>query len=98
MDVSQSRPDSICCFIIGEGYFMETQIKRADGKLRSLQKSLIFLILEETPQLFHAPAVLFRVFLFQPCYILEFPPDGGVSAQVTCAAPVPVRRPFLEGE
>ena len=62
MDVSQSRPDSICCFIIGEGYFMETQIKRADGKLRSLQKSLIFPYPRRNPAAFPCPGGAFPGF------------------------------------
>ena len=37
----QIGPNSICCyFIIWKGYFLETQIKWAGGKLRSLQKNL----------------------------------------------------------
>lgn len=36
----QIGPNSICCyFIIWKGYFLETQIKWAGGKLRSLQKN-----------------------------------------------------------
>ena len=36
----QIGSNSICCyFIIWKGCFLETQIKRADGKLRSLQKN-----------------------------------------------------------
>ena len=36
----QIGPNSICCyFIIWKGCFLETQIKWADGKLRSLQKN-----------------------------------------------------------
>ena len=37
----QIGPNSICCyFIIRKGCFLETQIKWAGGKLRSLQKNL----------------------------------------------------------
>lgn len=36
----QIGPNTICCyFIIWKGCFLETQIKWADGKLRSLQKN-----------------------------------------------------------
>ena len=36
----QIVPNSICCyFIIWKGYFLEIQIKWADGQLRSLQKN-----------------------------------------------------------
>lgn len=36
----QIGPNTICCFLsFGKGCFLETQIKRAGGQLRSLQKN-----------------------------------------------------------